>query len=167
MNLLISSTVFIWISHHVALATGELTKFVCDTPQNQGIPTAISTPLAPVETSRIDSIHAAPGDVRDEESIPLAYTASNMEANQTVLYSGQISTKETDGAVLSAPPARNVTDSSPSIVSVESVEDYSTSRHRNPPPFPITNWGGATFALPVRMGVIVFGVWMLNLIWPL
>lgn len=172
LNLIFTTIVFIWISYWVANATGVLTKMIIggtDAKPNIDLP-------APVTATRNDHDAERDMDQRSgEENIPLV---SNMDGSSTQ-----------DSAVNNHPPmtekalnyGEQASRAMPAqdgaiMASVSGGVDEPLEAHEQassapapisaPTSVPGKSWIELSSSLPVRLSLILFAMWFLNVLWP-
>lgn len=148
--------VFVWISHKVAEATGELTKWICEV-QPLTLPTiSSSTASGPAETPRARGREEATlRNPSNEEAIPLVERTVAVDDNN-----GHEGTEKQSALTAEATQADSVPPDYPtvpgsSVDHLSAQDNLSVSFTRLPQPL----------SLPIRTCIILVGLWVLNLAW--
>lgn len=158
INLIITSTVFLWLSHLVATATGDLTKLLCGVES--------PTPTLPLTSNETTISHSIPDSVAqsmssfvngtqagDTESIPLAIInqAGSIDNAAAKSYA-----EDSEFTNLLSREEQTVPNEPPPSSPPTGAAANSHGKSDSSEPWP----------LPVRVGVILVVLWILNLVWP-
>jgi len=160
VNLVVTSIVFLWISHKVAEATGELTKFVCGI-KPVDLPT-VAAPLdvtqsAPHATARREETPRV--DFVGEESIPLVEHTELVldDATAEKLAPSPITRTSIQVQQEHVPPEQS---GSLDSAQTPSIEEGNAGIILARSPF------DQPLSLPIRVGVLIVIMWLVNLAWP-
>jgi N-acetylneuraminate 9-O-acetyltransferase len=152
LNFVVTSIVFVWISHKVAEATGELTRWIC----------GINPPNLPVMATSMDTgpSEISPGeDTQAQDSIAEFIPLSeHMEGTS----SDAIDEGAEKLAMVSAEAQEEgvVEQSGSNFRTAERVDDTSASSS-------IRSLLERPLSLPIRIGCLLFALWAVNMAWPL
>jgi len=161
LNMVISTIMFIYVSHKVAEATGSLTNWICGTPKKRVLPPPVTSQAAN------GSLNAA------VESIPLMAATLNGAANgdagvKEVVFDASASSPRPD-----ALPSISIPDSSSlqppprwldRLAEDSNQSSWSPAVTRNRI---FSAWSESTgVGLGMKAASIVVGLWILNILWP-